>query len=86
MERDRNGVAKRRLKIRRKYQEESADTFESVGKGDYCRATFPFGRCANRTKHTNTASVSDKIAIRARKKQRFRELWKRISGEATFQH
>ncbi len=41
-----------------------------AGKGDYCRATFPFGRCANRTKHTNTASVLDKIAIRARKKQK----------------
>lgn len=54
MERDRNGVAKRRLKIRRKYPEKSADTFESVGKGDYSRATFPFGKCANRTKHTNT--------------------------------
>ncbi|NCB44086.1 MAG: hypothetical protein EOM59_15930 [Clostridia bacterium] len=56
------------LKIRRKYPEESVDTFESVGKGDFKGATFPFGKCANRIKHTNTASVSDKIAIRARKK------------------
>lgn len=62
MEKDRNGVAKRRLKIRRKYPEESVDTFESVGKGDYSRATFPFGRCANRAKHTNNASLSNKLA------------------------
>lgn len=53
MERDRNGVAKRRLKIRRKYPEESADTFESVGKGDSLKATSPYCKSVNITKHTN---------------------------------
>ncbi len=56
------------LKIRRKYPEESAVTFESVGKGDFKGVTSPYCKGVNRTKHTNTASVSDKIAIRARKK------------------
>lgn len=42
------------LKIRRKYPEESVDTFESVWKGDYSRATFPYCKSVNITKHTNT--------------------------------
>jgi len=55
-------MQREQLKTRREYLEMADEASRLAGKGDYCRATFPFGRCANRTKHTNNASLSKKLA------------------------